>query len=161
MAGPPPGSRWSSIAVAGRLDEAVFDLALDIEVCGRAPYDDGGRTPGPTLLAKLLAEVFLEEEDCGRDDVDEAIDVLRALVREVPLTTERPGAKLVLGRTGSPARSTSVFRFGSSLLAAANGCISWACFNRTEGHTEGVGFQALRHCSGRPKARIVLRLSYF
>ncbi|OBT58928.1 hypothetical protein VE04_00851 [Pseudogymnoascus sp. 24MN13] len=108
-------SRWSSIAVAGRLDEAVFDLALDIEVCGRAPYDDGGRTPGPTLLAKLLAEVFLEEEDCGRDDVDEAIDVLRALVREVPLTTERPGAKLVFGFAGSPARSTSVFRFGSSL----------------------------------------------
>lgn len=96
------------------MDEVVFDLVLDIEVCGRPPYDEGGRTPGPTLLAKLLAEVFLEEEDCCRDDVDEAIDVLRALVREVPLTTERPGAMFVFGRAGSPARSTSVFRFGSS-----------------------------------------------
>lgn len=42
--------------------------------------------------------------------------MLRALVREVPLTTERPGAKVVFGRAGSPARSTSVFRFGSSSL---------------------------------------------
>lgn len=92
--------------------------------------------------------------------------MLRALVREVPLTTERPGAKLVFGFAGSPARSTSVFRFGSSLptickeAVAVGDCVSWACFNRNQDHTV-CGFQALRHCSGRPKARIVLRLSYF
>lgn len=93
--------------------------------------------------------------------------MLRALVREVPLTTERPGAKVVLGRAGSPARSTSVFRFGSSSLTIRNeavavgGCVSWDPVNRIRDHTERVGFQVLRHCSRRLKARIVLRFSYF
>lgn len=67
--------------------------------------------------------------------------MLRALVREVPLTTERPGAKVVFGRAGSPARSTSVFRFGSSSLiirkevVAVGGCISCVSYNRMQGHT--------------------------
>ena len=98
----------------------VVEWANAIEVCDRPPYDEGGRGPGPRLLAKLLIDVFLEVEDCGRDDVEEANDVLRALAREVPLTTERPCAALAFGRAGSPARSTSVFRFGSSSLTVRN-----------------------------------------
>jgi hypothetical protein len=117
----------------------VVEWANAIEVCDRPPYDEGGRAPGPRLLARLLTEVFLDVVDCGRDDVEEANDVLRALAREVPFTTGRPCATLAFDRAGSPARSTSVFRFGSSSLTIRNvaeaACVSWGMLGQTKGPT--------------------------
>ena len=49
-----------------------MDLLNDIAVCGRAPYAEPGRAPGPTLLEKLLLdvfrEVFLEETEDENDE---------------------------------------------------------------------------------------------
>jgi hypothetical protein len=125
-AGPPPVSMWSSIELAGRLDaievwgraicvgRVVVDWLNAIDVWGRLEKDDGGRLPGPTLLAKLLFEALRDEMDAGRDDVEDAKEVFRAPTRDVPLTGGRGAAMDVgPGLAGSPARSTSVFLFGS------------------------------------------------
>ena len=79
--------------------------------------DDGGRLPGPMLLAKLLFEAFRDETDVGREDVEDAKEVFRAPTRDVPLTGGRGAAIEVRpDLAGSPALSTSVFLFDSGSL---------------------------------------------
>jgi hypothetical protein len=77
----------------------------------------GGRLPGPILLEKLLWEVLRDDVEGARDETEDAKDVSRAPTRDVPLIVERvPAVEDVPERTGSPARSTKVFLFGSASL---------------------------------------------
>jgi hypothetical protein len=79
--------------------------------------EDGGRVPGPMLLAKLLFEAFRDETDGGREDTEDAKEVFRAVARETPLTGARcPAPVTMLDFAGSPARSTRVFLLGSGSL---------------------------------------------
>lgn len=64
--------RALGIVVVGRV---VVDWLNAIEVCGRLPYADFGRPP--TLLAKLPFDVFLEDTDGVRDDVDDVKEGFR------------------------------------------------------------------------------------
>jgi hypothetical protein len=79
--------------------------------------EDGGRLPGPMLLAKLLFEAFRDEADVGREETEDAKEVFRAPTRDVPLTGGR-GAAIDArpALAGSPARSARVFLFGSGSL---------------------------------------------
>jgi hypothetical protein len=79
--------------------------------------EDGGRLPGPMLLAKLLFEALREDTDGGREETEDAKEVFRAPTREVPLTGGRGAATAVTpDLAGSPARSARVFLFGSGSL---------------------------------------------
>lgn len=69
----------------------VVDWVNAIDVWGRLVKDDGGRPPGPMLLAKLLFEPLRDEPDVGREDVEDAKEVFRAPTRDVPLTSGRGG----------------------------------------------------------------------
>lgn len=105
---------WGRAMFDGRV---VVDWLNAIEVWGRLAKDDGGRLPGPTLLAKLLFEAFRDAADVCREDVEDAKEVFRAPTRDVPFSGGRGAA--IEGRpdlAGSPARSTSVFLFGSGSL---------------------------------------------
>jgi hypothetical protein len=79
----------------------------------------GGRLPGPTLLAKLLFEV-LRDDIPDLEDVNEVfrapVNAAPAPTRDVPFTVDREPVVVMLDRAGSPARSASVFRFGSISL---------------------------------------------
>ena len=69
------------------------------------------------LLAKLLFEALRDETDGGREETEDAKEVLRAPTRDVPLTGGRGAATAVRpDLAGSPARSTRVFLFGSGSL---------------------------------------------
>ena len=85
------------------------------------PNEDGGRAPGPMLLAKLLFEVLREVEYAVREETDDAKDVFRVPLRDapaptkdVPFTVGRVPAGAGADLAGSPARSTRVFLFGST-----------------------------------------------
>jgi hypothetical protein len=105
-----------AIAVWGLAERVMVDWLNAIEVCGRLPYEDGGRAPGPTLLAKL--EFDAVRDDAVREDTEDAKEVLRAPLAptsDVPFTVGRVlmlPAMDVAERAGSPARSTRVLRFG-------------------------------------------------
>lgn len=55
----------------------MLDLLNDIEVCGREPYAEIGRAPGPTLLEKLLLEVFRADVDGGLEETEDVNEGLR------------------------------------------------------------------------------------
>lgn len=129
--GPPPASNGSSIELAGRLDaidvcgrnvdegRVVVDWLNDIDVCGRLLNADGGRDPGPILLAKLLLDALRDDVDVVREETEDVKEVFRAPLRETPAPTRDVPftVDLVPGMTdlvGSPARSTKVFLLGSA-----------------------------------------------
>ena len=62
------------MAVVGRV---VVDWLNAIEVCGRLPYADRGRLPGPTLLEKLPFDVFRDDTDGVRDDIEDEKELFR------------------------------------------------------------------------------------
>lgn len=49
----------------------MVDLLNAIEVCGRELYAESGRMPGPTLFAKLPLDVFREEAEVVREEIEE------------------------------------------------------------------------------------------
>lgn len=107
--------------VAGR-GRAVPLVVVDWLNCDLPPYEDFGRPLGPTLLAKLLFDVFRDDADGARDDVEEVNEGFRPCIdlpaptSDVPFTAGLAlGVGAAMDRT-SPALSASVFRFGSGSL---------------------------------------------
>jgi len=68
-----------SMDVAGR-GRAVPLVVVDWLNCDLPPYEDFGRPLGPTLLAKLLFDVFRDDADGARDDVEEVNEGFRPCI---------------------------------------------------------------------------------
>lgn len=67
-----------SMDVAGR-GRAVPLVVVDWLNCDLPPYEDFGRPLGPTLLAKLLFDVFRDDTD-GAREVEEVKDGFRPCI---------------------------------------------------------------------------------
>ena len=92
----------------------IPDLPLLIAVCGRRLAEDGGRLPGPMLLAKEALGMF--REDGVRAETEEENEGLRLFIRLVPFICEMDRLRelvVPLGLGISPALSARVFRFGA------------------------------------------------
>jgi hypothetical protein len=78
-------SSWLSMDVTGRdfgiavVGRVVVDWLNAIDVCGRLPYADRGRLLGPTLFEKLPFDVFRDDTEGVRDDMEDEKELFRVV----------------------------------------------------------------------------------